>query len=173
MVCEARAYGRICIEPPGFSIWHRVSVAALKASVHDALENDLATQAREITSRHRADRRSLLPPRRVMPQRGMPPAASAETPVAALGRGCACQRAAVLDHDAAPTVDLSCATSPTGCRTEVREGKTSPFCRWGRMPTEKARKPEIAYLGNDQAVLAHSRTCASAQKRPKCFIALK
>jgi glucose/arabinose dehydrogenase len=39
------------------------------------------------TSRHRVDRRSLLPPRRVMPQRGMPPAASAETskPVAALG----------------------------------------------------------------------------------------
>ena len=33
---------------------------------HD--ENDLATPAREITSRHRLDRRSLLPPRRVTPQ---------------------------------------------------------------------------------------------------------
>jgi len=92
-------------------------------------ENDLATPAREITSRHRVDRRSLLPPRRVMPQRGMPPAASAETPVAALGadRGCARQRAAVLDHGAAPAVDLSCVTSPTGCGTKGREERHRHF----------------------------------------------
>jgi hypothetical protein len=47
----------------------------------------------------------------------MPPAASAETskPVAALGpiEVARANGAAVLDHDAAPTVDLSCATSPT------------------------------------------------------------
>jgi hypothetical protein len=44
-------------------------------------EIDLATPGEEITSRHRIDRRSLLPPRRVRPQRGMPSAASAETPL--------------------------------------------------------------------------------------------
>src|SRR6476646_8793394 len=51
----------------------------------DGLEGDIAALAREITSRHRVDRRSLLPPHRVMPERGMLPGASAETLVAALG----------------------------------------------------------------------------------------
>jgi hypothetical protein len=37
-----------------------VSVAAPKV-YDDALENDLATPAREITTRHEVDRRSLLP----------------------------------------------------------------------------------------------------------------
>ena len=51
-----------------------------------------------------------------------------------------CQRAAVLDHDAAPTADLSCATSPIGCRTEVREGKTSPFWQMGQDAYRKISK---------------------------------
>ena len=102
-------------------------------------ENDLATPAREITSRHRVDRRSLLPPRRVMPQRGMPPAASAETPVAALGadRGCARQRAAVLDHGAAPAVGFVVRHIADRMRNQGKRGKTSPFCRWaGCLPEE-------------------------------------
>ena len=50
-------------------------------------QNDLAKPAREITSRHGVDRRSLSPGR-VMPQRGIPLATSAETSqrVAALER---------------------------------------------------------------------------------------
>jgi hypothetical protein len=36
-------------------------------------ENDLATPAREITSRHRVDRRSLLPPRRVIARNATQP----------------------------------------------------------------------------------------------------
>src|SRR5262245_25439600 len=93
-------------------------------------DNDLATPATEITSRHRVDKRSLLPRRRVIPEGGMPPGAS-QTSKSAPALGLTeVARAGVLDHDAAPT-DLSCATWPIGCRTEVREGKTSPFCRWG------------------------------------------
>ena len=98
-------------------------------------ENDIAAPAREITSRHRLDRRSLLPPRRVMPLKEC----HQPHPQRLLtrcrpwtNRGCACQRAAVLDHDAAPTVGLSRATSPTGSRTEVSEGKTRGGAGWDR-----------------------------------------
>src|SRR6185295_9898859 len=44
-------------------------------------KNDLATPAREITSRHRVDRRSLLPPRGVLPWRGMQRAGGLGRPV--------------------------------------------------------------------------------------------
>src|SRR3954451_3682256 len=62
-------------------------------------KNDLATPEREITSRHRVDRRSLLPPRHVMPERGMPPAASAENCHPWPNRGRACQRAPPSEAD--------------------------------------------------------------------------
>jgi hypothetical protein len=44
-------------------IFHRVSIANRKFRLDDALEleNDLATPATEITSRHRVDKRLLLP----------------------------------------------------------------------------------------------------------------
>jgi hypothetical protein len=46
-----------------FSIWHRVPRVGFgtEVSVHDALESDLAMPATEITSRHRIDKRLLLP----------------------------------------------------------------------------------------------------------------
>jgi hypothetical protein len=98
-------------------------------------ENDLATPAGEITYGHGVDRRSLLPPRRVMPQRGMPLAASAETskPVVCpwTNRVCACSRAAVLDH-AAPRVDLSSATSATGMPDRDKRGKDIAILQMGQ-----------------------------------------
>src|SRR6185437_10629548 len=73
-------------------------------------------------------------------------------------RGCACQRAAVLDNDAAPTVDLSCATSPTGCRTEVREVKTSPFFADGAGCLQKKfRKYGIALRGVTIKLFLHTQ----------------
>jgi len=137
-------------------------------------ENDLATPAREITSRYRVDRRSLLPQRRVVSLRGMPPAASAETfrPVAArwTNRGCACQLAAVLDHDVAITVDFSCATSPTGCRTEVREEKHRHFADLlGLSVRATGSRPQNVRGGSfstERADLACHWLSASTRKRP-------
>jgi hypothetical protein len=43
------------------SIVFRVLIAEPQVRHDDALENDLATPAREITSRHGVDKRSLLP----------------------------------------------------------------------------------------------------------------
>src|SRR4051794_1061139 len=102
-------------------------------------ENDLAIPAREITSRHRVDRRSLLLPRRVMLQLELPSAASAEVSLPPLGQS----RLHVptrprLDHDAAPAVDLSGAMPQTGCGTEAR-GKNIPFLQMGRIPPDSRR----------------------------------
>src|SRR3954454_10663936 len=91
-------------------------------------ENDLAIPAREITSRHRVDRRSLLLPRRVMLQLELPSAASAEVPLPPLGQS----RLHVptrprLEHDAAPAADLSGAMSPDRMRDRGERGKHRHF----------------------------------------------
>src|SRR4051812_35282997 len=102
-------------------------------------ENDLATPAREITSRHRVDRQSLLLPCRVMLQRELPPAASAEAPLPPLGQSrLHAPTRRRLDHDAAPAVDLSCAMSPTGCGTEAR-GENIAILQMGRMLPDSRR----------------------------------
>ena len=49
------------IDPPAFSIGSACRSRNRKFQHDDALENDLAMPAREITSRHGVDRRSLLP----------------------------------------------------------------------------------------------------------------
>src|SRR3954454_17506136 len=85
--------------PRRSSIIFMVAPVRVKDDYPPPDENDLATPEREITSRHRVDRRSLLPPRRVMPERGMPPAASAETCRPWPNRGRACQRAPPSEAD--------------------------------------------------------------------------
>src|SRR3954447_3586840 len=99
-------------------------------------ENDLAIPAREITSRHRVDRRSLLLPRRVMLQLELPSAASAEVPLPPwANRGCTCQRAPVLTMMRLLRLicRAPCRRPDAGRR---RGGKTSPFCKWaGYLPT--------------------------------------
>lgn len=105
----------------------------------------------EITSRHRFDRRSLLPAGRVMPQRGMPPA-SAETPkpVAALGQSRLRMptRAAVFDSDAAPTMDFSARLR----RPDAEPGKRAKdiaTSQIGQDVKRNIRESELGSCGGD------------------------
>src|SRR6185437_1873269 len=66
-------------------------------------ENGPASPAREITSRHKVDRRSLLAQCRINQECHQPHQETSKPVIALrLNRGCACQRAAVLDDDGAP-----------------------------------------------------------------------
>lgn len=62
-------------------------------------------------------------------------------------------RAAVLDSDAAPTMDLS-ARFADWMPNHVRERKISRFCKLGRTPTETFRQSELRSRGGDQAVMS-------------------
>jgi hypothetical protein len=132
------------VEPPGFSSWHRV-VRALKVRYDCGFENDLATPVREITARHGVDRRSLFAAvRRDAIARDATSRIrrdSCRRPYT--NQGCACQHTAVHDHDAAPMLDLSCATSPTG----GKRGKHIAILQMVQDANRKFRKSGIELRG--------------------------
>ena len=96
----------------------------------------------------------------------MPPAASAETPVAALGLIEVARANAPPSLTMTPLLrmDLSCATSPTGCRTEVREGKTSPFCRWGSRGQVRSPSGTPASRSQDESIRSVCPACLSGEQ---------
>lgn len=106
-------------------------------------ENDPAGLAREITSRHKVDRRSLFAQCRVSRDAtSQPHLQRLLNPLPPLG-SIELARANAPPSLTTLLVDLSCVTLPTGCRTEVIAGKTSPFAD-GQDASRRIAECEIA-----------------------------